>query len=219
MTTNTPPPEPQDSDWVNVRDSWVGPLDREPVGTSVDDEQLPAVEIMAPASSSRTRTRPPPLPEVPDRDEPIPPSSRPAPFGNVMHSRAPSRPPRISDVEQMIARLAESDHEGALMAAETVLRQDPRQADALQCAQIARAELYRMYDARLGPRTSIPRMRIRPDQLGSVPLDVRAALVLGQVDGRATVDQVIHAGVLTKLDSLRVLSELRLMGIIEISDP
>jgi hypothetical protein len=40
---------------------------------------------------------------------------------------------------------------------------------------------------------------------------------LSQIDGIRTIDDIIHGGILPKLDVLRVLSELYLQGILAIA--
>lgn len=213
-SSSRPPTRPEDG-WVNVRDSWVG------ASTEHDGPPVPPVVVGGPPPSSRrSRTTPPPLPAVRESQFSAPPSQpRPAPFGNAVPSPTSPSPVRAGDIERMLDCLARSDPEGALMSAESVLRRDARQADALQCAQIARAELYRCYDARLGSRDLVPVCVIPSNQLGNLAIDTRAALILTQVDGRVSIDDIIHAGVLTKLDALRVLSELHLMGVLDLRSP
>src|SRR5258708_24393665 len=92
----------------------------------------------APTSSAQPRSQPPPLPQS---------ASRLAP------ARAAAD---AAFAERMLERLAASDYSGALMAAETLLVHQPLHGDALDCAQMARSELRKLYVARLGSRDRIP---------------------------------------------------------------
>lgn len=117
----------------------------------------------------------------------------------------------------MMERLLEGDFEGALLAAGTMLRVDPKDPEALQAAQMSRVELFRKYDGRLGSRARVPRLLVPTDALHVYPLDTPSALVLSQVDGKRTVDDIVEGGILPKLDALRTLSELYLRGIVGVS--
>jgi len=114
----------------------------------------------------------------------------------------------------MIERLTASDHDGALLAANAILRVDPKLPDALQAAQVAKAALYRLYDERLGPRDRVVTVTVPIEDLRFHALDAHSALLLTQVDGSRTIEDIIHSGILPKLDALRILSELFLSGLI-----
>lgn len=164
-------------------------------------------------SAVKKRSVPPPMPR---------PSDRPGLAGPPLVPPASSAtdPSVIESLDKtMMERLAAADYEGAFMAANTLLRHNPRSEDALQAAQIARSELYKTYDARLGARQRVPRLAIRTEDIRSFPLDACSALVLSQIDGARTIDAIIHGGILPKLDVLRVLSELYLQGILAVSAP
>lgn len=114
----------------------------------------------------------------------------------------------------MLEMLMRSDYEGARIAAEAVLRAEPSNADARQCSDMAASELRKLYQARIGPLTQIPRP-VRPREGTQPPfIDARARLLLGSMDGAATVEQIVGSGVLTPLDALRIVSELVLAGVV-----
>jgi hypothetical protein len=144
-----------------------------------------------PASSRRLRSSPPPLPRV----------ARPSPPLRAAADNA--------FAESMLERLAAGDYEGARLAAHALLEYRPRDQDALDCAQIAESELRRLYTARLGSLARVPRVAMGPDALLSLSaLDFRAGLLLSRIDGVASLDQVVHAAGVPRLDALRNLSEL-----------
>jgi hypothetical protein len=159
-------------------------------------------------SAVKKRSVPPPLPRPSDRPGLAGPPLVPA----ELSVADPSVSANLG--KTTLERLAAADYEGAFMAANTLLRHDPRSEDALQAAQIARSELYKTYDARLGARQRVPHVAVRTEDIRSFPLDACSALVLSQVDGIRTIDDIIHGGILPKLDVLRVLSELYLQGIL-----
>jgi hypothetical protein len=161
-------------------------------------------------SAVKKRSVPPPLPRPSDRPGLAGPPLVPA----TLSVADPSVTQNLG--KTMLERLAAADYEGAFMAANTLLRHDPRSEDALQAAQIARSELYKTYDARLGARQRVPHVAVRTEDIRSFPLDACSALVLSQIDGIRTIEDIIHGGILPKLDVLRVLSELYLQGILAI---
>jgi hypothetical protein len=175
-----------------------------------DQDASRDVPFVLQSSAAKKRSVPPPLPR---------PSDRPGLAGPPLVPAALSLadPSVTEDLNKtMLERLTGADYEGAFMAANTLLRHDPRSEDALQAAQISRSELYKTYDARLGARQRVPRLAVRIEDIRSFPLDACSALVLSQVDGSRSIDDIIHGGILPKLDALRVLSELFLQGILAI---
>ena len=130
----------------------------------------------------------------------------------------PSAPPSVpasepAFAELMFERLAASDHEGALLAATAVLAQDAHNQDALECAEMAGNELWKLFVSRLGSLDRIPRTGVRPDALPAV-LNFRAGYLLARVDGVATVGQIVEKSELPPLDALRAIAELYLQGVV-----
>jgi hypothetical protein len=184
-------------------------LPRFPDAPESPDASRAAPFVLQPAAVKK-RSVPPPMPRPSDRPGLAGPPLVPA----ALSVADPSVAENLG--KTMIERLAAADYEGAFMAANTLLRHDPRSEEASQAAQIARSELYKTYDARLGDRQRVPRVAVRTEDIRSFPLDACSALVLSQVDGSRTIDDIIHGGILPKLDVLRVLSELYLQGILAI---
>lgn len=147
--------------------------------------------------------------------EPLPSTARP-----LLERRHPSTIPpqlptsRAYQVETMLEMLLRSDYEGARIAAGAVLRADPHDADALQTSDIAASELRKLYQARVGSLTRIPRP-VRPRQGTPSPyIDARARILMGSMDGVATLAQIVDSGALAPLDALRIVSELVLEGLV-----
>jgi hypothetical protein len=151
---------------------------------SRDTERTPAPESYAP------RSLPPPLPESARR---------------LSTARAAAD---AEFAECMIERLAASDYQGVLLAADALLEHQPNHADALDCAQIARSELAKLYLQRLGPMQRVPRVAMSTEALLTLRLDFGAGLLLSHVDGRTCVGDLVEQSGLPRLDTLRSLSEL-----------
>lgn len=212
-----------DPDWVDVRESWVGERVSEPLPI----EAYAAGVLPPPPTEAAPEVAPgySAPPEVPRHvmpasiPPPLPPSVRPM-------ARTPSdvfeafalgaaRVPERSHA--MLDRLAASDYDGALRAAEGVLRIEPQDGEALQCRELCRNELRRLYFARLGDAKGAPRLVVGAAGLCAVDVDLRAGLVLSRVDGVATILEIARSGVVPELDALRILSELLLSGVLAIA--
>jgi hypothetical protein len=148
-------------------------------------------------------------PRVPRTDPP----PLPASMREVPAVRAPDD---AAFAELMLERLAASDYAGALVAAEALLRHSPTDADALDCAQMCRAELQKVYVARLGSLERVPCVPhgMGPDHLASIGLDAIALAVIEQVDGTRDVAEIIRSAALPPFDVLRALSELYLRRLV-----
>lgn len=150
-----------------------------------------------PAPSSREpKSQPPPLPEE-------------ASFASTERATADA-----DAADRMIERLAASDYAGALTAAEALLLHQPLCADALECAEMARSELRRLYVARLGSLDRVPFMAMGLHGLMALSLDFRAGFVLSRVDRKTSLGRIAEECGLPPLDALRLLSELYLQRVI-----
>jgi hypothetical protein len=155
----------------------------------------------APVSSRPPRSAPPPLPESASQ---IPPARAAA---------------DDAFAESMLERLAASDYQGALLAADALLEYRPRDQDALDCALMARTELRKLYVARLGSLEAVPHVAMGPDAIFTLKsLDFRAGYLLSRVDGQASIHEIVEGGSLPSLEALGVLSELFLRRVIVLDD-
>jgi hypothetical protein len=149
-------------------------------------------------------TQPPPLPESASRIDP---------------ARAAAD---AASTECMLERLAASDYAGTIMAAEAMLVHHPLHRDALDCAEMARSELHKLYVARLGSLEWVPHIAVGLQGLLALSLDVRAGFLLSRIDKRASLAQIVDGCGLPALEALRILSELYLQRVItryEVSAP
>jgi hypothetical protein len=155
-----------------------------------------------PVSSRPPRSAPPPLPESASQ---IPPA-RAAADGAF--------------AESMLERLAASDYQGALLAADALLEYRPRDQDALDCAQMARSELRKLYVGRIGSIDSVPHVAMGPDAIFSLKLlDFRAGYLLSRIDGLSSIREIVESGSLPSLEALGILSELFLRRVIVLNEP
>ncbi len=144
-----------------------------------------------------------------------PPRSEPPPLpASVRELTARRSPADAALADRMLERLAVGDYQGSLMAAEALLRRLPRDADALDCAEMSRKELRDLYIARLGGSLqSVPRLTTR-DRLAALTLDTFTAFIVSRIDGQTTLDGIAFAPGLSPVYALSVLSELYLKDVI-----
>jgi len=156
-------------------------------------------------------------PEAPEsKPSSQPPKSLPPPLPQSAMRLSPVRAAADSAfAECMIERMAAGDYEGVLMASSALLEHQPNHGDALDCAQIARSELAKVYTARIGSMQRVPRAVMGPEGLQALSLDFAAGLLLSRVDGAATVGEIIASCRLPRLAALRSISELFLRRAIE----
>jgi hypothetical protein len=139
------------------------------------------------------------------------PPALPASIRELPEERSPAD---AAFADRMLERLAAGDYAGALMAAEALLRRLPRDADALDCAEMSRTELRRIYEARLGPLDRAPSIVMAPAAIAALTLDVFTGFLLSRIDGSTTLQDIAFARGMMPDHALRVLSELYLQGVI-----
>jgi hypothetical protein len=138
-----------------------------------------------------------------------PPKSLPPPLPESARKLSPARVAADDAfADGMLERLAAGDYLGVVMAAGALLEHQPNHADALDCLQIARSELISVYVARLGSTKRVPRVAMSAEGLMALSLDFAAGLVLSHVNAVASIDDIVRACGLPKVDALRILSEL-----------
>ena len=146
-----------------------------------------------PPSSSSPKSLPPPLPDS---------------AGRVSPARAASD---AAFAERMLERLAGGDYAGALLAAEALLVHQPGHGDALDCAQMARSEMRKVYVSRLGSLERVPQLAMATPGLLALSLDFRAGLLLARIDGRRSLEELVESSGIPPIEALRILSELHLV--------
>jgi hypothetical protein len=144
-----------------------------------------------------------------------PPRSEPPPLPASVRELPRERSPADAALaDRMLERLAAGDYEASLMAAEALLRRLPRDADALDCAEMSRTELRELYAARLGGALHRRPAIASREAVASLTLDVATAFLLSRIDDVTTLHDIAFASGMAPEHALRVLSELYLKGAI-----
>jgi hypothetical protein len=155
--------------------------------------------VEAPPGLERQRTDPPALP---------------ASIREIVLDRSPED---AAFADRMFERLAESDYAGALIAAEALLQRLPRDADALDCAEMSRTELQKVYGGRLGALDQVPSVVMTREAMVALALDVFADFLLSKIDGVLTLHELAFEQGMVPDQALRVLSEFYLQGVIRLA--
>jgi hypothetical protein len=153
---------------------------------------------------------------VPEPVSSRPPKSAPPPLPLSASQVPPSRAAADNALaECMFDRLAAGDYGGASLAADALLEYRPRDQDALDCAQIAKSELRKVYTARLGSLDRVPHVAMGPEAIFSLQaLDFRAGFLLSRVGGETSLFDIVESGSIPSLEALRIMSELYLRRVI-----
>ena len=135
---------------------------------------------------------------------------------DLVDARAtPLIPEREDPLVDLRDRYAVGDFTGAHEIAESILADDPNNAEALRFRESCRDILTQMYSARLGSTSQIPRIAIPTEELQWLSLDHRAGFLLSCVDGRSSVEEILDVSGMAHLDALRILYTLLQQQIIE----
>ncbi|WP_437680384.1 hypothetical protein [Sorangium sp. So ce131] len=116
--------------------------------------------------------------------------------------------------EQMQHRFDQGDFGGALVLAEGLLEENPKDWMARQYADSCVEMLRQMYQARLGDGSRVLRLAVPPDQLRSLNLDHRTGFLLSCIDGYSSIDEILDVSGMQMLEALRILYELVQEGIV-----
>ncbi|WP_437691915.1 hypothetical protein [Sorangium sp. So ce176] len=116
--------------------------------------------------------------------------------------------------EQMLHRFEQGDFGGALVLAEGLLEENPKDWVARQYADSCVEMLRQMYQSRLGDGSRVLRLAVSPDQLRSLNLDHRAGFLLSCIDGYSSLDEILDVSGMQTLEALRILYELVQEGIV-----
>jgi hypothetical protein len=114
------------------------------------------------------------------------------------------------------AELARGNYEEARVAALELLASDPTDTEAFEFCESCHDYLFREYVDRLGTLTSVPIVRFATEEMTTLTVDHRAGFILHLIDGASTIETVLDACGMDRLDALRILHELVERGIIEI---
>jgi tetratricopeptide (TPR) repeat protein len=106
------------------------------------------------------------------------------------------------------------DFSGSLEMIEKILKVDPEHAEARDYLTQNEATLVAMYESKLGPLGSVPRLVIKPEEIMWLNLDHRAGFLLSQIDGAVDYENLFALSGLPRLDTARILAALLLDGVI-----
>jgi hypothetical protein len=121
------------------------------------------------------------------------------------------------DLAQVTRQIDAGDYAGALALAERALAQEPESAPARRYAEICRKMVSRVYLTALGDRADVPRLAVSEARLPELPLDRWAAFVVSRVDGESSIEDIVDVAGLHRLDTLRILYELKQQGVIYVA--
>jgi len=129
----------------------------------------------------------------------------------------PPQKPR-SEVEVWLEGARElfalGDFSGSLEMIEKILKLDPSHLEAREYLKQNEATLTAMYESKLGPADSIPRLAIKPEEVMWLNLDHRAGFLLAQIDGMVSYEDLFALAGLPRLDTARILATLLQEGVI-----
>ncbi|HEY8209443.1 MAG TPA: hypothetical protein VIG99_18270 [Myxococcaceae bacterium] len=214
----TPPPSappPQIPPNMLRRRSGQQPVTPEPPGRPAatpsprnaweEDGTMPGVDLSAILSPATPRDAMDLLGDAPPRATP-PPTVRKKPQ-NVQQ-----------EVESLIkgARdlLELDDHSGAMDLIEKAAELAPDNPLVQRLKENSEVVLQSMFESKLGRLDQRPRLLLRPDEIIWLNLDHRAGFVLAQIDGGVTYEDLFAICGMSRLDTLRILSQLVGAGVI-----
>ena len=120
-----------------------------------------------------------------------------------------AREPAPDDIHREIAdHFALGDFAAALHAAELQLGADPDDESARQYADTSRARLETRYTTRIGSVDYVFNLAVPAAKVKWLGLDPQAAFLLSLVDGQTTVAEVLELCQMSRLEALRVFTEL-----------
>lgn len=131
----------------------------------------------------------------------------------IPHRRMAEVPPGAEDQEEGLLATARrqldlDDFTGAMDAAERVLALSPGHIEATAIHARCVETLQRMYESRLGARSKVPRMVVKPDEVIWLNLDNRAGFLLAQMDGRSSLEDLFAVSAMPELETARLLCQL-----------
>jgi tetratricopeptide (TPR) repeat protein len=136
----------------------------------------------------------------------------------VADQRPPARPPPAGDVAGWMEGARElfalGDFSGSLELIERILRVDPAHAEARAYLRQNESTLVAMYESKLGPLGTRPRLAIHPEEVMWLNLDHRSGFLLAQIDGTVSYEDMFALSGLPRLDTARILASLVAEGVI-----
>ena len=126
-----------------------------------------------------------------------------------------ARAARQDAVQLARARYKHHDFQGLLEALDGYEADDARQSEVRNMVAESRANLLRMYEAKIGSLDQVPRVRVSSEEIIWLNLNHRAGFILSQVDGTVTYEDLVSLSGMPRLDTVRILTELLDQNVIE----
>jgi len=217
-----PPPDPgyfEDARLKSRRESHVTILESEPPPPA--PPELPTI-IPGPSSMPLTRRMTPELSvseeemdveiEI-DHHRSITPSGG---MPEVRHRPTPV-PDALSNEQEMIQRFESGDYGSALLRAESILEREPANEIAQRYQTASQEMLAQLYLSRIGDPEDLVDVLVSPAEIKDLPLDHRAGYLLAQIDGTATLAELVDVSSMPALETARLLHELHTQGVIGVT--
>ena len=134
----------------------------------------------------------------------------------VKHARAGIEdfPESVTELIWAIERRLEDDPETALAMVQTVLEDDPRNADAQRLLPQAEEKLIKhIYSSGVSP-TSVPRLLVDPTVLPEQQLDPQEGFLLSRINGSWDIESILSICPFREADCLRMLKRLIDRGVV-----
>ena len=188
---------------------------RGPAGSGSDDWWTDGVSTPAPPKDAWEVGRPQPttLPPSETMEDDALHMVAPLPAnagGTPLPVQMPSDPRREAQMLlQHATELQElDDHSGArelLLQAQAL---DPEAPEVARALAESEQTLQALYESKLGKLSTVPRIRLRDDEVIWLNLDHRAGFILAQIDGSLSFDDLFSVSGMSRLDTARILVQL-----------
>lgn len=126
---------------------------------------------------------------------------------------------RKRQVNQLLKRARDlmglDDHTGAHNLAANAVAISPDDPQAKELHEKTHAALLGIYQSKLGPLTSVPKVKLREDELIWLNLDHRAGFLLSLIDGRISYEELFEISSMSRFDTAQILAMLIDDGILE----
>jgi len=108
------------------------------------------------------------------------------------------------------------DFDGVVNLLEGLHSEHPASSEAASLLAEARAQLLKMYESKLGDLHQTPHVVLEGEEVIWLNLNHRAGFILSQIDGSVTFDDLLSLSGMSRLDTVRILSELLAQRVIAV---
>jgi hypothetical protein len=111
-------------------------------------------------------------------------------------------------------RYLAGDYAGALDIADVVLTETPGNLLVRECRDRSRDALAKVYAEKVGPLGRVPVVIAESAVVQCASIDHRAAFLLSLVDGTSTLQAILDACAMPRLEALRIVQQMVLRKIV-----